>query len=244
MRWRWRLALVVALAITTVAGPYLLGVLLPRGRAAERGWEIARSSSSMGGFESVSFVVVAKDRAKDATIYSGAVKELCDGVGSAPLCVIYFFLPGDPMPARAQWPGSEKSDPIVVWLRDEFTTWDCDRGPTVGAPASALCGPGVWEAFDALLAEASRQRIGAFCGWAPRADMDAHLSILLQYAAKQGRSELFQHALAEAADTRREIAPDYDCGGMQTKVDALVENGMRHFLHATGRGQHGGDLAR
>jgi hypothetical protein len=134
--------------------------------------------------EKTKFVEIKAEHAKDRVEYDNAVNTLCHEIS---FCTIAFFLPGDRVPANQSEKdffaagGWNNYPALAFWLGNRasgsflYTKWDCDRAGADGAPGSALCGPGVSEAFSAVLALSSRAGTAEACGW-PKND-DAKLTL-------------------------------------------------------------------
>ena len=142
------------------------------------------------------FVEVDPDRVTDRRIYDDAVQRLCYGEST---CVIAFFAQGDRIP-----PSGSAHDflaagafvgyrPLAMWWGNantasyEFTQWDCARAGFAGAPASALCGPGVKEAYGAVIALGTRLGMAGPCKWPNPPTSDA--TLVSQYIARQNDPE-------------------------------------------------------
>jgi len=132
------------------------------------------------------FVEVDLDRATERGVYDDAVQRLCY---RETICVIAFFTLGDRVP-----PSGSAHDflaagafvgyrPLAVWWGNEntasyeFAQWDCARAGVVGAPASALCGAGVKEAYGAVIALGNRLGMAGPCKWPAGQRCRARLAI-------------------------------------------------------------------
>ena len=70
-------------------------------------------------------------------------------------------------------------------MQDGFTKWDCERAGVADAPASALCGKGVEEQYDAV------ERIAARDGWVTACGLPPFngRAIVEKYAAQFGEQK-------------------------------------------------------
>lgn len=117
------------------------------------------------------FVEINQAAISRREVYDDAVRLLC-GPG---LCRVMFFGSGDQMPASSSFKAFVDSGgfghrSLAVWSSNasgsgDFNSWDCDRAGSDGAPLGALCGSGVREAYDAILALAGRAGMQKACRW-------------------------------------------------------------------------------
>jgi len=171
------------------------------------------------------YVEMDPQYAKDRREYDAAVEHLCR---DRQICNVAFFLPGDRVPNQdsrtffasggwanypvlASWWGNRNSGLF------EFKSWDCRRAGEEGAPPSALCGEGVAEAYNAVLALAGRAGTGEACGW-PKTN-DAKLAqTYIANIKNPGRQQVFKEGFdlfypSKGPDDRA------DCKKLRGKID-------------------------
>ena len=178
------------------------------------------------------FVEIAIDKAHDRPTYDNAVMVLCKDVE---ICILGFFLHGDRIPetqsAKNFYDRGGWSDyPVLAtWWSNRnsgvanFTTWDCERAGIEGAPLEALCGPGVGEAYGALLAVAGRAGMAQACKWPPN-DMPAIAAVFIAELVDSRRKEQFQNAYNDLLAAAKRGPDNFDdCKRLRPKVEQAAK---------------------
>ena len=178
------------------------------------------------------FVEMSPQHARNRREYDNAVNTLCRDIS---ICTVAFFFPGDRVPAdqsakvffdRGGW----TNYPVVaLWWGNrnsgsfEYTKWDCDRAGVEGAPANALCGPGVNDAYSAVLSLAGRAGTAEACGW-PKND-DAKLTLAYINNIKEPtRQQEFRKGFERLYQTSKKVPDDRaDCSRLRSKIEASAK---------------------
>jgi hypothetical protein len=206
------ISIVVILIFLASIGPK--GPVLAEGA----GWKVVGGLDDGAAYK---FVEIEQTSSKDGAVYRDAASKLC-GAGE---CVqIGFFLPGDQVPpttsrgtffSNGGWVGYA---PAAVFDGKDFVTWNCEKAGDDGAPLSALCGDGVSEQYDAVLALAARDGWVKGCGLSEvngRAVLDRFVAKL---PAERGRQfvEAYEQNLLSSQD-----GPDTksDCEALRSRID-------------------------
>ena len=190
-----------------------------------QGWKVVGQLSD--GLKT-RFVEVSRDRLNDRATYDKAVTTLCNQQN---ICVIAYFSPDDRVPPDQTSKtffsngGFKDYSPVVVWWSNNntgvagFTTWDCQRAGSEGAPLDALCGDGVSEAYSAVLSLAGRAGMAEACNWVQGDEMQMARSYI-GTLKDAGRREQFQKALDTHYSSSRK-GPDKpdDCKRRRAKVE-------------------------
>lgn len=189
------------------------------------GW---RSAGQLSDGLRAKFVEVEREHAHKRSTYDAAVAALCKGER---ICVVGFFLRGDKIPppqSSKQFFGSggwASYAPTAVWWSNKNTglahypTWDCLRAGVAAAPLEALCGEGVSQAHEALLAIAARAGMAQACGW-PKTQGP---SVAAAYIAKvaDAKRRAFNQTAYDDMFASSQKGPDdrADCKRLRTKIE-------------------------
>lgn len=168
------------------------------------------------------FVEVAKEKAQSRATYDEAVVRLC---GGRDLCMVAFFQAGDTIPPEQtsrdffSAGGYGNYPTLAFYANNDFTTWDCVRAGTAGAPLDALCGEGVEESYDAILKIAGRSGMAITCHW-PVDDGKAVVAKFLASLKDVKRREQFQNAFDKHYATVHDGPDDpKDCRRLRRKIE-------------------------
>lgn len=177
-------------------------------------WRVARSRGA------VFFVVLTPGRENKRPVYDAAIRALCTG-GRA-CAQVSFYAEGDSVPSEQAFAASgfRGFNPLAVYWGGSgggFTTWDCERAGSGGAPLDALCGPGVREAFGAVLSLAGRTSTAAACGW-PQTDDAARFAAYLLTVEDPGRREQYRRAFDDR-NTRGGPDDRADCIRLRERLE-------------------------
>jgi hypothetical protein len=213
------------------------------------GWSVVKLRDDRPT-STVAVVQVDRKFAQDRRVYDAAVSRICNERTHGNICIVGFFLAGNPVPDELP---SDLHDfgefvpvfgefvPVAVWRGNDatgvkdFTRWDCEVAGVKGAPPQALCGPGVSEAYGAVVALGTRQGIGEYCGWPARADIASNLAEVLKFADPLGQRTAFQKKFDETVAEGRVIGttnPGYGCQEHREKIDALVDRALGYWRAA------------
>lgn len=219
------LALIAATALFYRPGP----TATPAAPAAP-GWTIVKGADPDSAL-TFNIARIRFDLAKERHIYDDAVSRLCRDDSHKPICIIGFYLPGDPTPSSTRYLRWDDTKPVAVWWSNDnsgvasYTTWDCARGPEQHAPLSALCGQGIIEANLALLTLGSRDGIGEACGWPPRKTAARELIEILSWVRDPQQREFLRDTYNQSRDDGRTIRthnPGYDCGRYLPVIEKVL----------------------
>lgn len=228
-RGRIVLLVVVGLALFWSILSMNSGVQTPK----DAKWKVIGGTHPPG--MNIKFVEINPDHATDRRQYDSAVDAVCRD--SNAVAFVAFFLPGDRVPANQSTrqffdAGGWSNYPLLAYASctksnrgaAEFTEWDCGRAGVDGAPLEALCGPGIKEAFSAILSLAGRAGMAEACGWPKNADEKATLAYI-EDIKDVGRQHQFREAFTKMHQSSKK-GPDTrsDCSKLRPKIEESAKS--------------------
>jgi hypothetical protein len=100
---------------------------------------------------------------------------------------------------------------------------------------SALCGQGVKEAYDAILALGGRQGMGQACLWPERKSLQFELNEVIGASESPAWAEFFREGFDKFVAQTNVRDPTYDCKGYLAKTEKSASNAMARWHTAVGK---------
>ena len=190
------------------------------------GWKVAGRLSDS---PQTQFIEITQAKLQDRATYDSAISALCRQRNA---CILGFFAPGDRIPKSISTKefysaGGWANYPVVAfWFSSHFTKWDCTRAGSQGAPLDAFCGPGVKEAYSALLSIGGRAGMAKACSWTPSDGPKVALEYIDSIADPARRNQFQQGYERNYASGLKGPNNPEDCRRLREKIDKADKSSM------------------